>query len=190
MPRATHLSDSSYNASEVESEDDVDIVAPSSTSAKSSAPSSRANSKQTRKAKARSSVSTQPAKVGCKPNAFRILGVSKPQGKALTKGRGSLGSASSGIWYHDHWSPVDKETYPGCVRTDTDLRKRLCKDNAKMQCKHCFMVRRFQPTTYFKGHLLSGCPNFQATEAWMSKDVQDEVSKNVTQVCLSVVAFA
>jgi hypothetical protein len=95
MPPARHLSDSSDNASEFESEDGVEIVATPSTSAQ-----------QTRKVKARSSVSTKPAKVGCKANALRTLGVSKPQGKAVTKGRGSLGSASSGIWYHNHWSPV------------------------------------------------------------------------------------
>jgi hypothetical protein len=97
---------------------------------------------------------------------------------------------SCGIWYHEHWSPVNTDTYPGCVRTDTGLRKRLCKDNANMRCNHCSKVRRFQPTTHVKGHLVSGGLNFQATEAWMSKDVQDEVSKNVTQVCLSVAAFA
>jgi hypothetical protein len=59
MPRARHLSDSSDNASEFECEDGVDIVATPSTSAK-----------QTRKVKARSSVSTQPEKLGCKMNSF------------------------------------------------------------------------------------------------------------------------
>jgi hypothetical protein len=65
MPCAGHRSDSSDNASEVECEDGVEIVATASTSAK-----------QTRKVKARPSVSTPLAKMGCKANAFRILAVS------------------------------------------------------------------------------------------------------------------
>jgi hypothetical protein len=65
MPRARHLRDSSDNASVVECEDGVEIVATASTSAT-----------QTRKVKARSSVSTQAAKKGCKANAFRIFGPS------------------------------------------------------------------------------------------------------------------
>jgi hypothetical protein len=77
MPRARHRSDSSDNASEVECEDAVVIVATAATAASSA--------KQTRKVKARPSVSTQLAKMGCKANAFRILGVSQPQGKALQK---------------------------------------------------------------------------------------------------------
>jgi hypothetical protein len=57
MPRARHLSDSSDNASEVECEDGVEIVATAtSTSAKPSTPFSRSKSKQTRKVK-----STQPS---------------------------------------------------------------------------------------------------------------------------------
>jgi hypothetical protein len=62
MPRARNRSDSSDSASEVECEDGVEIVATAS--------------KQTRKVKARPSVSTQLAKMGCKANAFRILAVS------------------------------------------------------------------------------------------------------------------
>jgi hypothetical protein len=65
MPRARYRSDSSDNASEVECEDGVEIVETASTSAK-----------HTRKVKARPSVGTQLAKMGCKANAFRILAVS------------------------------------------------------------------------------------------------------------------
>jgi hypothetical protein len=65
MPRAIHRSDSSDNASEVECEDGVEIVAIGSTS-----------TEQTRKVTARPSVSTQLAKMGCKANAIRIFGVS------------------------------------------------------------------------------------------------------------------
>jgi hypothetical protein len=74
MPRARHRSDSSDSASEVECEDAVEIVATAATSAQ-----------QTRKIKARPSVSTQLAKMDCKVNAFRFLGVFQPQGKALQK---------------------------------------------------------------------------------------------------------
>jgi hypothetical protein len=63
MPRARNRSDSSDNASEVECEDGVEIVA-------------TASKQLTRKVKARPSVSTQLAKMVCKANAFRILAVS------------------------------------------------------------------------------------------------------------------
>jgi hypothetical protein len=74
MPRARHLSDSSEIASELECEDGVDIDATPSTSAK-----------QTRKVKARSSVSTQPEKAGCKMELFRISEVFNPKTRLLQK---------------------------------------------------------------------------------------------------------
>jgi DNA-directed RNA polymerase subunit RPC12/RpoP len=102
----------------------------------------------------------QPAKVGCKPNVFTILGQTKPKTQTLSKGRGSSKSAmvqnQAGIWYHVHWEPVDKEAYKGSVSDKAELRDMLFNDNAQMQCKHCGHRRSFKPATHFKNHLLAG----------------------------------
>jgi hypothetical protein len=67
--------------------------------------------------------------------------------------------------------------------------KHCCKRLMSLKCRHCEHVRKYQPSTYFKEHLLRNCPNFQLTDAWNSDDVQKEVSIAVDKDSMKRVCY-
>lgn len=140
---------------------------------RSSNGSSRSTAPPTKLARAR-------GPVGCKENVFNVL---QSKNKALqptpTSGRGS---GSNLKWYHSHWQPSDQSLYCGTDLVASAKLRNKCKvDNADMDCKHCGHKRKFNPTTYFRDHLLISCPGFPLTEAYKGFEVQKDLAS--CQVC-------
>jgi hypothetical protein len=63
--------------------------------------------------------------------------------------------------------------------------------------RHCGHERRFNPTTYFKDHLIRNCEEFRSTPAWKTDEVQKEVlaavdkdiAKRVRQACVAALCW-
>jgi hypothetical protein len=120
-----------------------------------------------------------------------VLGKAPPPPKPMVRGRGTaqrkqhLGhNGRPPAWYHAYWRPVDSEKYLGQVEESCDLRRKLQEDNAWMVCMHCCQQEpenqtefAYNPTTYFRKHLLSHCPAFKNSPAWASPEIVKELSK-------------
>jgi hypothetical protein len=119
------------------------------------------------------------------------LGNAPPPPKPMERGRGTaqrkqhLGhNGRPPAWYHAYWRPVDSEKYLGQVEESCDLRRKLQEDNARMVCMPCCQQDpesqtefAYNPTTYFRNHLLGNCPAFKNSPAWASPEVVKELSK-------------
>jgi hypothetical protein len=120
-----------------------------------------------------------------------VLGKAPPPPKPMVSGRGTahkkqeMGNNGRPLaWYHSYRRPIDREKYRGQVAKSLDLRRKLQQDNARMVCISCCeqdpdMATHFgyNPTTYFRIHLLSNCPSFKNSPAWALPEVVKELSK-------------
>lgn len=133
-----------------------------------------------KKRKATKPAGKQPAKVGCKTNAFAILTGPKTAAP-LDRGKGTgRKSNKTSCFYHEHWKPVDVTKYSGDLAKSLDLRALLYNDNADVQCNHCGLIRKYRPSTTLDSHLLGACTAFQETEAWNSDAVQSSLAKKTS----------
>jgi hypothetical protein len=135
---------------------------------------------------------SQPAVLGTWINAYIVLGIMRPATEQVNKGRGANRACKENVvFYHRHRSPVDADKYPGDLAKSYELRKRQFDDNSMMGCNHCDWQHKYNSSTHFSDHLLSGCPAFRECAAWKSQDVQDsekkkKIHKNVRS-CFTVV---
>jgi hypothetical protein len=114
-----------------------------------------------------------------------------PPPKPMISGRGTaereqhLGNKGRPpAWYHSYWRPFDSGKYPRQVAESFGLRRQLLDDNARMVCLPCCEQDPdtpshfgYNPTTYFRNHLLSNCSAFKNSPTWVSPDVVKELSK-------------
>jgi hypothetical protein len=123
----------------------------------------------------------QPAKVGCKTNAFAVL--TGPKDAApLDRGKGTgRNSNKTSCFCHEHWKPVDETNYSGDLVASVELRALLYNDNADVQCNHCGLMWMYNPPITLGTHLLGACTAFQESAAWNSVAVQSGLAKKTSK---------
>lgn len=108
-----------------------------------------------------------------------ILAGAKP-----VAGRGSAlvtGHAGRKVdWVHAHWKPQDSEKYKDISMAE--LPSKLHSENPMMRCDYCDNVRRYNPSTHFKVHLLTACPGFRISSHWNDVDVRQELALRTSKV--------